>query len=60
MDSGTIVVLVLIFAAAVFLVFFERNSRRNQAKFKSEPSANTEPDRSSERPSQPENQQESK
>ena len=34
MDSGTVLVLVLILAAAVFLVFAERNSRRNEAKLK--------------------------
>jgi len=34
MDSGTIVVLVLTLAATVFLVFAERNSRRNEAKLK--------------------------
>jgi hypothetical protein len=32
MDSGIVVVLVLMLAAAVFLVYAERNSRRNEAK----------------------------
>ncbi len=34
MDSGTVIVLLLMLAAAVFLVFAERNSRRNEAKLK--------------------------
>jgi len=37
MDSGDVLVLVLILAAAVFLVFAERNSRRNVAKHKAGP-----------------------
>jgi hypothetical protein len=36
MDSGNVVVLVLMLAAAVFLVYAERNSRRNVAKLKAE------------------------
>jgi hypothetical protein len=36
MDSGTVVVLGLMLAAAVFLVYAERNSRRNVAKLKAE------------------------
>jgi len=39
MDSGTVVVLVLMLAAVVFLVYAERNSRRNEAKLKAESSA---------------------
>jgi hypothetical protein len=38
MDSG-VVVLVLMLAAAVFLVYAERNSRRNEAKLKAESAA---------------------
>ena len=34
MDSGSVIVLLLMLAAAVFLVFAERNSRRNEAKLK--------------------------
>jgi hypothetical protein len=39
MDSGTVVVLMLMLAAAVFLVYAERNSRRNEAKLKAESAA---------------------
>jgi hypothetical protein len=39
MDYGIVVVLVLMLAAAVFLVYAERNSRRNEAKLKAESAA---------------------
>jgi hypothetical protein len=39
MDLTTVVVLVLTAIAVVFLVFFERNSRRNEAKLKAEAAA---------------------
>jgi len=39
MDSGTVVVLVLMLAAVVFLVYAERNSRRNEAKLKAKSAA---------------------
>lgn len=47
MDSGTVIVLVLILAAAVFVVFAERNSRRNEAKLKAGSVAKAEPDQPS-------------
>jgi hypothetical protein len=39
MDSGTVVVLVLMLVVAVFLVYAERNSRRNEAKLEAESAA---------------------
>jgi len=60
MDSGTIVVLVLTLAATVFLVFAERNSRRNEAKLKAASGAKTEPDQFSEKPLEAEGRQGSK
>jgi len=39
MDLGTVIVLVLTAVAVAFLVFFERNSRRNEPKLKAEAAA---------------------
>ncbi len=39
MDSGAVIVLVLTLAGVVFLVFAEKNSRRNEAKLKAEVAA---------------------
>ena len=39
MDLTTVIVLVLIAIAGVFLVFFERNSRQNEARLKAEAEA---------------------
>jgi hypothetical protein len=47
MDSGDVLVLVLILAAAVFLVFAERNSRRNVANLKAGSVAKAETDQQS-------------
>ena len=60
MDFGTVIVLVLMLGAAVFLVFAERNSRRNEAKLKAESSAKPEPNQSSERPLDLKSSQETK
>jgi len=60
MDSGMILVLVMILAAIVFLVYAERNSRQNEAKIKAASSAKPEPDQSSERPLEAKSRQESK
>jgi len=60
MDSGLILVLVLMLAALAFLIYVERNSRQNEAKLKSESGANTEPDQSSEGSFEAKSRQESK
>ena len=39
MDTGAVIVLILMLAAAVVLVFAEKNSRRNEAKLKAETAA---------------------
>jgi len=48
MDSETVIVLVLILAALVFLVVVEKNSRRNEAKLKADSAATAGPDQPSE------------
>jgi hypothetical protein len=59
MSLETIMVLVLVLAAAVFLALCERNSRRNEAKLKAASSAKAEPDQSPERPLEAKSRQES-
>jgi len=49
MDSGTVIVLVLILAPAVFLVLAERNSWRNEARLKAGSVTKTETDQPSEK-----------
>jgi hypothetical protein len=60
MDSGTVIVLVLILAAAVFLVFAERNSRRNEAKLKAGSVPKTETGQPSEKSLDADRRQESR
>jgi hypothetical protein len=50
MDSGTVIVFVLILVATAFLVWVERNSRRNEAKLKAESAAKTGPDQPAGKP----------
>jgi hypothetical protein len=60
MNLETIMVLVLVLAAAVFLALCERNSRRNEVKLKAGSRANAEPDQASGRPLEANGRQESK
>jgi hypothetical protein len=60
MNLETLMVLVLVLAAAVLLALGERHSRRNEAKLKAASSAKAEPDQSSERPLEAKSREESK
>ena len=60
MDSGLILVLVLMLGALAFLIYAERNSRQNEARLKAESGAKAEPDQSSEGSLEAKSRQESK